>query len=229
MKKFLLAVATILPMPLYADTFSGLSNCLKDSAFTATGADYLGCNCSSDAHYGARTIYCGCRENSALYQQSSAACVSGQSFSTACMLPYGGGVEYAPGTFCYAFDVYHSEEGLHHGSVCGYCGCEDGDAWYSLNQENNVVKSQPMEYTSATYACIGTATGPAQYGCEAGYYSSKGSGESMTCTLCPSLGTRRGNSEIGNVNVTGCYVPKNTNFTDESGTYHFTSDCYYSN
>lgn len=51
MKKFLLAVATILPMPLYADTFSGLSNCVKDPAFTGSGADYLGCNCSSDAYH----------------------------------------------------------------------------------------------------------------------------------------------------------------------------------
>lgn len=53
--------------------------------------------------------------------------------------------------------------------------------------------------------------------CGAGYY-----GSANNCTKCPSPGT----SATGTTSVTGCYA---TSGSDGTGTYKFTSNCYYSN
>ena len=45
-----------------------------------------------------------------------------------------------------------------------------------------------------------------------------------TCESCPSGGT----STAGATEITQCYVPTTTDFTDAAGTYHFSSNCYYS-
>ena len=45
------------------------------------------------------------------------------------------------------------------------------------------------------------------------------------CTACPSGGT----STAGATAITQCYKPANTNYTTTAGTYHFSSNCYYTN
>lgn len=56
--------------------------------------------------------------------------------------------------------------------------------------------------------------------CLAGQYLSGGN-----CVNCPGGGTSNGISTL----ITGCYLPKNKSYSDTSGTYEYTSDCYYSN
>ena len=72
--------------------------------------------------------------------------------------------------------------------------------------------------------------------CHAGYYLvSKGnsiSGYTKTCEQCPPLGLGDnpvlGRSAYGSTSITQCYIPLNTDILDATGTYLFTSDCYYS-
>lgn len=66
--------------------------------------------------------------------------------------------------------------------------------------------------------------------CSTGYY---GSGMSIVgstpCTKCPSSGGIAGSSIAGsNKKITDCYIPANTSMTDGTGTYTYTSNCYYS-
>ena len=47
----------------------------------------------------------------------------------------------------------------------------------------------------------------------------------VPCVTCPTGGT----SVAGNnTAITQCYVPTSTTMTDAAGTYHFSSNCYYS-
>lgn len=63
------------------------------------------------------------------------------------------------------------------------------------------------------------------YRCAAGYYGSPTSSLSG-CTECPSPGTSVAGS---NTSKTDCYIPANTQLTDSSGTFTYTTNCYYSN
>ncbi|MBQ8293850.1 MAG: hypothetical protein IJX89_00490 [Alphaproteobacteria bacterium] len=63
-----------------------------------------------------------------------------------------------------------------------------------------------------------------EYQCRAGYY-----GDGTTCTRCPSSGGVYGTSAAGSTAITSCYIPANSSMSDTTGTYTFTSNCYYSN
>ena len=58
--------------------------------------------------------------------------------------------------------------------------------------------------------------------CKSGDYGIPGS---SGCTSCPSPGT----SGIGTTSIGNCYIPTNKSYTDETGTYEYTSPCYYTN
>ena len=114
---------------------------------------------------------------------------------------------------------------------CGICGCKDGvvGAWqtYNSNRVRRVIKNTKED----TFTCLYTET--YDYGCASGYYTTSSTGtSSMTCSRCPGLtlstGTSRaGNSNIGNLSITGCYQPTGTTFKDSVGLYQFTSSCNY--
>ena len=116
-------------------------------------------------------------------------------------------------------------------SYCGICGCKDGvvGAWqtYNSNRVRRVIKNTKED----TFTCLYTET--YDYGCASGYYTTSSTGtSSMTCSRCPGLtlstGTSRaGNSNIGNLSITGCYQPTGTTFKDSVGLYQFTSSCNY--
>lgn len=62
--------------------------------------------------------------------------------------------------------------------------------------------------------------------CNRGYYKN-----GTTCNRCPTedgvtYGTTK---DAGATSMTECYMPANTSVTDWTGTYIFTSDCYYDN
>lgn len=73
-----------------------------------------------------------------------------------------------------------------------------------------------------------TCNASTSYRCAAGYYGSSTNGTSG-CTRCPSSGGVYGTSAAGSTSVTSCYMPSGTNMSDTSGTYQFTSSCYYTN
>lgn len=68
--------------------------------------------------------------------------------------------------------------------------------------------------------CAGTTLKFCEYRCKKGYYG-VAKGVNNDCTACPDSGT----SEAGALDITDCY--KN-NGSDVSGTYEYTSACYYS-
>ncbi len=83
-------------------------------------------------------------------------------------------------------------------------------------------------YQKRTYASCNTATcvctKTAQYRCAAGYYGTSSNGTSG-CTRCPS----NGSSTAGATAITSCYLPSGTTGSDSTGSYTYTSNCYYSN
>ena len=58
-----------------------------------------------------------------------------------------------------------------------------------------------------------------------GFRSAVFSAAKASCATCPTGGT----SVAGATAITQCYVPTSTTMTDTAGTYHFSSNCYYSN
>lgn len=89
-----------------------------------------------------------------------------------------------------------------------------------------------------TYSCTGhTASGyvfsltgcssQKEYGCQPGYYYSGGTGSSYACDKCPSPGTSWGNEETGD--ITSCYIPSGTAFSDTTGSGTYKGACYYKN
>ncbi|HNY24995.1 MAG TPA: hypothetical protein PKJ33_00390 [Alphaproteobacteria bacterium] len=82
--------------------------------------------------------------------------------------------------------------------------------------------------------------------CDAGYYLSGGVcsvcptdtykdtiSAAGSCTSCPYLqdvqGHTSGTSYTNHDSITDCFVLSGTTFSDTSGSYSFTSNCYYSN
>lgn len=68
--------------------------------------------------------------------------------------------------------------------------------------------------------------------CASGYYGSASintKNSTMSgCNLCPTSGGVAGNSAAGSTSITGCYIPSGTSFTDGTGTFSYTSNCYWS-
>ncbi len=106
--------------------------------------------------------------------------------------------------------------------------------------------------TSNNCKCIADSgfIGSTIYRCIAGYYDSTTGmvmvGSKPTCAKCPSLGNNNvaGQSYTGftetplNKGITSCYIPYDTEITDDTGTYKFTKPgfsvlgvygCYYTN
>lgn len=70
--------------------------------------------------------------------------------------------------------------------------------------------------------CNGTCDKTYSYACAAGYYGVTSNGTSG-CTPCPNSGT----SAQASTSITSCYLPSGTVGSDSTGTYVYTSNCYY--
>lgn len=71
-----------------------------------------------------------------------------------------------------------------------------------------------------TATCSGTT-----FTCAKGYYKN-----GFSCTRCPSSGGVYGTTaSTGATSITQCYIPSGTSMSDGTGTYTYTSNCYYSN
>ena len=76
--------------------------------------------------------------------------------------------------------------------------------------------------TCNTQTCV--CTKKTERRCSAGYYGTVGAlVNSSSCTQCPSPGT----SAAGATSQSDCYIPAGTTGSDSTGTYKYTSNCYY--
>ena len=76
--------------------------------------------------------------------------------------------------------------------------------------------------TCNTQTCV--CTKKTERRCSAGYYGTVGAlVNSSSCTQCPSPGT----SSAGATSQSDCYIPAGTTGSDSTGTYKYTSNCYY--
>ena len=118
-------------------------------------------------------------------------------------------------------------------------GCSNEVTYYECQEPctgcNNCVSdtdwSEPILNTGvqqkATRKCVcNTCNATYEYRCVPGYYGSP-TGTSMSdtiCTSCPSQGTSAAASKY----ITQCYEPTGTTHNDNSGTFSWTNNCYYS-
>ena len=98
--------------------------------------------------------------------------------------------------------------------------CTSDTSWSS----GNIGYQKKVSRTCSCGTCVETPS----YRCAAGYYGSSSNGTSG-CTRCPSSGGVYGTSAAGSTAITSCYIPSGTSMTDDTGTYQFTSSCYYTN
>lgn len=98
-------------------------------------------------------------------------------------------------------------------STCSNCDTIDWGA-YSTGYEKRTVA------TCNTSTCVCTKTD--LYRCAAGYYGTSTNGTSG-CTQCP----ESGQSVAGSTDITSCYLPAGTTFSDSTGSGTYTADCYY--
>ena len=94
----------------------------------------------------------------------------------------------------------------------GTCDNCESTGWTSLsgNRETRTVAT----CNTATCEC----TKSVEFRCVAGYW-----GSGSTCSACPAPGT----SSTGTTTLQGCYIPAGTTGSDSTGTYKYTSNCYY--
>ena len=103
---------------------------------------------------------------------------------------------------------------------CEKCAisCSKTTSWLTSNGKTGYERRTVCKNGCGTY----------EYRCAAGYYG-KPTNDTSGCTKCPSSGNVAGQSVAGsNKAITSCYIPANTSLSDSTGTYQYTSDCYYS-
>ena len=121
-------------------------------------------------------------------------------------------------------------------SSAKYCWCKI-TSWDSYN--NLGAKWVYIANRTDGSTCRGTGTSGCAYYCSNYMKTDSSTRSSMfgtvtntptvtttstSCETCPDGGTSAGTGD-----VTSCYIPSTTNFNDSKGTYHYSSNCYYSN
>lgn len=108
--------------------------------------------------------------------------------------------------------------------------------WYSLTPANHSMAKETEMLQDDPY--VGSACGesgqPAmriysasynyQYGCEAGYYQTGGSGANIICGPCPDDDGVPATSDEGNTPISGCYIPAGT-YQASTGTVEYKQQC----
>lgn len=99
----------------------------------------------------------------------------------------------------------------------GSGSCNDAD----YSEIGQIYVSCP-DANGATCTCGGNTY---QCGCIENEYGTSGS----NCQPCPDFGDISGTSEPGSKTITSCRIESGWTITDSTGTYTFTTDCYYTN
>lgn len=111
--------------------------------------------------------------------------------------------------------------------------CECGtDASTTFKCATGYYGTAKYRYTNSSdqftgcYKCPENATCTTSgFTCNQGYYANR-----ATCVKCPSSGGTPGTTAgAGATSITACYIPYGMSITDETGSYIFTSHCYYTN
>ena len=95
--------------------------------------------------------------------------------------------------------------------------CTSDTKWIPGNPGYEKMETRVLQGVN----CVVTST---EYRCAAGYYGISYNG-TTGCTRCPSSGGVYGVSEADSPNITYCYMPKGTVFSDSTGTGEYTNDC----
>ncbi len=130
--------------------------------------------------------------------------------------------------WCYDADGVCAGDGGE--GACGACGCTDsvGD-WEKVDDPfvGEFMQRVITTYSHSDNYYICRASTERQTACLPGYYNNSTS--RLDCRLCPSFNGTAGASDIGATSITDCYIAAGTTFSDSTGTYTYTRDCYYSN
>lgn len=106
-------------------------------------------------------------------------------------------------------------------TICTNLNCSS-TSWESA--QSSGYETRQYKYCSGRYTCVSET----EYRCASGYYGSSTNGTNG-CTRCPSSNGIYGTSAAGSKLITNCYMPTETILTDETGTFIYTSDCFYTN
>ncbi|MBQ8293892.1 MAG: hypothetical protein IJX89_00710 [Alphaproteobacteria bacterium] len=147
------------------------------------------------------------------------------------------GTDYATWYTCNSCEVGYTRTQTSATFRCGsssstmtyyYCkqdcnGCTDctSDAYWSAG---NTGYQKKVTRTCDCNTCYSSTS----YRCAAGYYGSSTNGTSG-CTICPSDNSMTGTSAAGSTSITSCYIVVGDQMEDSTGTYEYTSNCYYTN
>lgn len=117
------------------------------------------------------------------------------------------------------------------GLTCISCAIRHNwDTWKQCSSTIWEVEKYETGTQAAYPDCSCTVT-ETKFRCAAGYYgnaTNKGTAcETVTgCRKCPDGGTSKAGA---NTLITSCYIPANTEISDDTGTYIYTEDCKYTN
>ncbi len=106
----------------------------------------------------------------------------------------------------------------------GCSGCSVYDGTSNSGWQSTGVPGYQQSYVCENICNDCFETSATSYRCAAGYYGTSSNGTSG-CTKCTSPGT----STAGSTSITRCYVPSGTTGSDSTGTFTYTSNCYWSN
>lgn len=110
-------------------------------------------------------------------------------------------------------------------SICNCSGTTETTLSGGVIEINTKKKSTKCENNTAYAECANIIS----YKCAVGYYGTPGP-LNKTCTRCPSSGGVYGTTATsGATSITECYLAVGTTGSDSSGSFTYTSDCYYSN
>ena len=108
-----------------------------------------------------------------------------------------------------AYDLCHTDAAP--GNMC------PTDAWVSAGYGAETSNGS----FNACGACLTT-----KFRCTAGFYGVP-IAPSGRCIACPTLDNASARSNSGTTSISGCFIPTSETLTDDTGTYKFTTDCYY--
>ena len=105
-------------------------------------------------------------------------------------------------------------------TVCNITNCHPSE-WYKPIGGGEGILMRTYAYCKNSTECVART----QYGCDTGYYGTP-TDISTGCNKCPANGT---SMTLNNDDITDCFLPAGTTFTDSSGTFEYTSACFYGN
>lgn len=118
------------------------------------------------------------------------------------------------------------------GGTISTCPDECPNTTWTLVSNSGVTYFNTARYEAKCLQSLMGGTAKCQYRCAAGSYGNPTS-SSEGCSRCPYLPTTSlvanmyGESNAGSTDITDCYAPVDNTYSDSTGKFQFTEDCYY--